>query len=169
MEYRILGPLEVVDGDRLVALGGPKQRAVLAMLLLEVGRVVSVDRLIDGVWGDEAADGAPATLQVYISNLRKVLEPAKGEHTVLIGRRPGYLLDLDPDSVDAVRFERLLAEARKDLVDERYGNAARQFAQALATWRGLPLADVPLETFAAPEINQLTEARVAALEDQVEA
>jgi predicted ATPase/DNA-binding SARP family transcriptional activator len=169
LEYRILGPLEVVDGDRLVALGGPKQRAVLALLVLEVGRVVSVDRLVDGVWGDEATEGAQATLQVYVSNLRKVLEPAKGEHTVLISRRPGYLLDVDPDSVDAVRFERLVEQARKDLVDERFGNASRLFAQALATWRGQPLADVPLETFAAPEITRLTEAKVAALEDQVEA
>ncbi|MGZ4594378.1 MAG: BTAD domain-containing putative transcriptional regulator [Actinomycetes bacterium] len=169
MEYRILGPLEVVDGDRTIALGGPKQRAVLAMLLLDVGRVVSVDRLIQGVWGDEAADGAMSTLQVYVSNLRKVLEPVKGEHTVLIGRRPGYVLEVEPDSVDALRFDRLLGEARKDLANERYDSASRLFAQALGTWRGQPLADVPLDEFAAPEITRLTEARIAALEDQVDA
>ena len=169
MEYRILGPLEVVDGGRVVSLGGPKQRAVLAMLLLDVGRVVSVDRLVEGVWGDDAAESSQSTLQVYVSNLRKVLEPTKGEHSVLIGRRPGYLLDVEPDSVDALRFERLLSEARKDLANERHGHAARVFAQALGLWRGAPLSDVPLDVFAAPEITRLNETRVAALEDRVEA
>ena len=169
VEYRILGPLEVLDDQQPVPLGGPKQRAVLAMLLLDLGRVVSTDRLILGVWGDDAGDNALATLQVYVSNLRKVLEPDKGQHQVLIGRRPGYLLQADPESVDLVRFERLLTAARKDLANERYGTASRQFDEALALWRGDPLSDLALEEFAAPEITRLQEARVSAIEDRIEA
>ena len=102
MDYRVLGPLEVRDGERSLALGGTKQRALLALLLLSANRVVSRERLIDELWGDDPPETAVTTVQVYVSRLRKVL-PAD----VLVTRSPGYLLRIDPDELDLDRFERL--------------------------------------------------------------
>ena len=169
MEYRVLGPLEVVSDGRPLALGGPKQRAVLAILVLQANEVVSVDRIIAGVWGESASDGALATLQVYVSGLRKILEPVKGEHRVIVAQRPGYMLVAEPDSIDAVRFERLVETARKELADERYEDASRHYTEALQLWRGEPLADFAFHDFAAPEASRLDGERVAALEDRIQA
>src|SRR5437773_309709 len=107
MEYRVLGPLEVRDGERRLALGGTQQRALLALLLLHANRVVSRERLIDELWGDDPPETAVKTVQVYVSRLRKLL-PAQALQT----RPPGYLLETGPD-VDLLRFERLCAGARK--------------------------------------------------------
>src|SRR4051812_49661415 len=107
MRYLVLGPLEVRDGDLSLALGGGKQRALLAMLLLSANRVVARERLIDGLWGEEPPETAVASVQVYVSRLRKVL-PAGSLQT----RPPGYLLDVEPGSLDLQRFEALSAEAR---------------------------------------------------------
>src|SRR6266498_916651 len=104
LQFRILGPLAVrLDGDQL-ALGGAKQRALLALLLLSANRVVSRERLIDGLWGEEPPETAITTLQVYVSRLRKLLGS-----NALVTRPPGYLLAADPDSIDLERFERRLA------------------------------------------------------------
>lgn len=169
MDFRLLGPLEVVSARGPVSLGGPKQRAVLAMLLLEANRVVSVERLIEGIWGESPADGAPATLQVYISSLRKVLESTKGQHRVLVSQRPGYVLRVDPERIDALRFEQMVTAARKDLADERFESAARGLSDAMKLWRGAPLADFAFQDFAAVDIARLDGARIAALEDRIEA
>ena len=110
MEFRILGPLEVVDGeDRSLELGGSKQRSVLAMLVLRAGRVVSTDALIDGLWGDAPPATASKSLQVYVSRLRKAL----GED-VIVTRTPGYLLDARPDAIDVSRVEALLEQAHAE-------------------------------------------------------
>src|SRR5438045_7244672 len=106
MEFRVLGPLEVRDGDGSLPLAGAKQRALLALLLLHANRVVSRDRLIDQLWGDEPPETAVTTVQVYVSRLRKLLPPG-----TLVTRPPGYILAADPETVDLLRFERMLAEA----------------------------------------------------------
>src|SRR3954468_5170450 len=104
IEYRVLGPLEVREGDRPLPLGGAKQRALLALLLLNANRVVSRERLIDDLWGDDPPETAITTLQVYVSRLRKLLGS-----NALVTRPPGYLLAADTESIDLERFERLLA------------------------------------------------------------
>ena len=108
MNYRLLGPLEVRGGDGTLPLGGAKQRAVLALLLLSANRVVSRERLIDELWGDQPPETAVTTVQVYVSRLRKLLPEG-----VLQTRPPGYLLAIEPDGFDLLLFESLVAEARK--------------------------------------------------------
>src|SRR3954447_22767837 len=137
---RLLGPLEVRLDDRPIELGPRKQRALFAMLALRVGHTVSVDRLVDGLWGEEPPGSAPKMVQLYISHLRPLLD-GNGARIVTHGR--GYELELSDGQVDAVRFEQLLDESR-----------ARE---ALALWRGDPLADFADEPFAATKIRRLDE------------
>ena len=115
MQFNILGPMEVRSGGEPLDLGGPKQRAVLAVLVLSVGRVVSVDRIVDELWGDEPPARALGTLQAYVFNLRRVLEPGRAPRapaTVLASQPPGYVLQVADDAVDANRFERSIARAQ---------------------------------------------------------
>src|SRR2546423_6511860 len=149
MEFQILGPLEVTSGGQSLDLGGHKQRTLLALLLLEANRVVSNDRLIDALWEDDPPDTAGKALQVHVSQLRKVLGRERLET-----RQPGYLLRVEPDELDLARFERLQEEGRLD--------------EALALWRGPPLADFAYERFAAAEITRLEEAHLACLEERLE-
>jgi DNA-binding SARP family transcriptional activator len=162
MDFRILGPLEVADGDALVALPGAKQRALLTILLLRVNEVVSTDRLIDDLWGDEPPGSGRTALQVRISQLRKALGPA-GE--VLITRPAGYILKVAPQQFDLHRFERLVEEA--DAAAPAV--AARKLREALALWRGPPLADLAYESFAQAAIGRLEELRLGVLEKRIEA
>lgn len=168
MEYRILGPIEVVDAQGArVDVGGPKQRALLALLLCEAGRVVSLDRIIDELWGDEPPPTATGTLQAYVSVLRRALEPGRKPREparMLLTTPPGYRLEVDPAKVDARRFEQLLGEAGELLAAEQAARAEALLDEALALWRGDPLADVAHEGFAQAEIARLTELRYAALE-----
>jgi peptide/nickel transport system substrate-binding protein len=152
VDVRLLGPLEVRLGDGPVELGPRKQRAVLAMLALEVGRTVSVDRLAEGLWGEEPPPSAPKMVQLYVSHLRRVLG---GNGVRIETRGRGYELQLPGDTVDVVRFERLLEESR-----------ARE---ALALWGGDPLADVADEPFAAAEIRRLEDLRLRAAEIAIDA
>jgi predicted ATPase/class 3 adenylate cyclase len=160
MEYRVLGPLEVRDGDRSLPLAGAKQRALLALLLLNANRVVSRDRLIDQLWGEEPPETAVTSIQVYVSRLRKLLAAE-----TLLTRPPGYLLEVEPENVDLFRFERLVGEARQ--VDPE--RAAQLLDEALALWRGPALAEFAGEPFAQIEGGRLDDLRVAALEDRIEA
>src|SRR5262245_46859106 len=107
LEFRILGPLEVADDRRAVALGGRKQRSLLAALLLTPNRAVSVDRLVDALWPARPPAAAANALQYHVSQLRKVL----GDAGTIVTHEPGYLIRIDPDRVDVFRFERLVAEA----------------------------------------------------------
>lgn len=125
MELRLLGPIEVRLEDRPIQLGPRKQRALLAMLALQVGRTVSADRLVEGLWGEEPPPSAPKMVQLYVSHLRPLLA---GSGARIVTRNGGYELQLSGDEVDVVCFERLLEESR-----------ARE---ALALWRGDALADV---------------------------
>jgi DNA-binding SARP family transcriptional activator len=160
VEYRLLGPLEVRNDDGLLALGGTKQRALLALLLLNANGVVARARLVDELWGDDPPETAVASVQVYVSRLRKLL-PAGA----LLTRAPGYLLAVEPDAVDLKRFERLTAAAR----DAEPASASRLLGEALALWRGPPLADLGEETFAWAERRRLEERRLAALEQRIDA
>jgi YVTN family beta-propeller protein len=164
IEFRILGPFEVLEHDRPLALGGPKVRALLAVLLLHRGEVVSTDRLIDALWGEQASETAAKTVQVYVSNLRKSLGDG-----VLVTRGRGYLLQAEACHVDSDRFDALVAEGRATLQTGNGRGAAELLSRALALWRGPPLADLAYERFAQAEIARLEETRVEALEDRIDA
>src|ERR671918_2367691 len=135
MEYTVLGPLEVRSHGRTIPIGSGKQRAVLAVLALDAGRVVPVERLIDELWGDTPPPTATTALQVYVSKLRKVLGDGAIET-----RTPGYVLRCSPDELDLRRFEQLIAEAR----GAEHERASVLLGEALALWRGSALADVDL-------------------------
>jgi DNA-binding SARP family transcriptional activator len=159
LEFRILGPLEIRAGERDLTPRREKHRALVAALVLHAGEVVSADRLIDELWGASPPRTAKGALQNYVSLVRKSL----GED-VLVSRPPGYLLDVTPEQVDLGRFERLLAEARAALPPEQEG----LLRQALALWRGPPLADLAFEPVAQVESARLEELRLAAQEELVE-
>jgi len=151
MQFRILGPLDVLGEDGLpVPLGGPRPRALLALLLLQPNRIVSTDRLIDGIWGESPPASAQNALQVHVHALRNVLGADRLET-----RSPGYVVHVGEDELDVGRFERLVA--------------AGAFADALALWRGPALADVAGQPFAQPEAARLDDARLAALEARIAA
>jgi flavin reductase (DIM6/NTAB) family NADH-FMN oxidoreductase RutF/DNA-binding SARP family transcriptional activator len=163
MEYRLLGALEARNEDRAVALGGAKRRALLAVLLLDAGRTVSSARLIDELWGDDAPASARKLIQIMVSHLRKVLPPG-----VLRTDASGYRLQIEPDTLDLARFERLAGEGRTASADGDHAVAAERLAGALALWRGPALAEFA-EPFAAREGARLEALRLAALEDRIEA
>ena len=164
LEVRIFGPLEAAEGGRPLALGGAKQRSVLAVLVVHRGEVVSSDRLIDEVWGEHPPATAAKTLQVYVSHLRKALGP-----DVLVTRGGGYVLDLGADRLDRDQFESLVGDGHRALTDGDVDGASRIFAEALAIWRGPPFADFAYEAFAQAEISRLDEVRLGALEDRFDA
>jgi YVTN family beta-propeller protein len=164
MQFRILGSLEVAKDGRPVTLGGTRQRAVLAILLLHRGEVLSVDRLVDALWSERSPDTATKTVQVYVSRLRKEL----GDGVVLT-RGGGYLLDVEPEQVDAARFERLAQEGRTALERGDVPAARDLLGEALGLWRGPPLDDLTYEEFAQAEIARLDELRLGTLEERIEA
>jgi DNA-binding SARP family transcriptional activator len=168
MQFRLLGPIEVEDDGRLLALGSAKQRALLATLLLHPNEVVSRDRLIDDLWGERPPGSASHSLEVYVSRLRKTLQP-DGRERVVITRPGGYLLRLEPEQLDLARFERLTRDGRSALAAGNYYRAAQQLRQALALWRGPALGELAYEPFARPEVERLEEQRLAALEERIEA
>jgi DNA-binding SARP family transcriptional activator len=159
-EFRILGPLEVSDETGPLLLGGLKQRAVLAMLLLEPGRIVSVDRLIDALWGEQPPRTATTSLQNFISQLRKTLGA-----DVLETKAPGYRLRVRPGELDLDRFRVLVESARGADPQTR----AEKLRHALALWRGPALADLSYEAFADPHVAYLEELRLATLEERIDA
>ena len=165
MHFGILGPFEVADDQgRELALGGRKQRAVLAILVLHSGEVVSSDRLIDELWGEHAPATAAKTIQVYVSNLRKALGGG-----VLVTRRGGYTLVREGVEVDVDHFESLAGAGRRALQEGDPREAADSLRAALGLWRGAPLSDYRYEPFAQDEIARLEEVRAVALEDRIDA
>jgi DNA-binding SARP family transcriptional activator/DNA-binding beta-propeller fold protein YncE len=171
LDFRVLGPLQVAVNGTLLPLGGAKQRAVLALLLLHANEVVSIDRLIDEVWGDSPPESAGNMLQGYVSHLRKTLEPGRrrGQYELLVSRSPGYVLHIRPEQVDAERFVRLTSEGRR-LLDEGDATAAAGcFREALKLWRGPALDDLVYERFARADAERLEELRLAAIEDRIDA
>jgi DNA-binding SARP family transcriptional activator/tetratricopeptide (TPR) repeat protein len=171
MEFRILGPLEALDEGRVVGLGGSRQRALLAVFLLHRGETLTTDRLIDELWGERPPATATKSVQVYISRLRKTLagEDEDGSAGMIVTREHGYELRLDPEDLDAHRFEQLVAEGRSDLAAGRPKPAASALEAALSLWRGPPLADLAYEPFAQREVARLDDLRLEALETLIEA
>jgi DNA-binding SARP family transcriptional activator len=160
VEFRILGPLEVRDGDRLVPLGGARQRAVLALLLTRANEVVSRDWLIDELWGERPPESAVNVLQTYVSHLRKALSAE-----LLVTRTPGYMIQVERDELDLYRFEDLATEA--DGAEPAV--AATKLRAALELWGGTALADFAYDPFAQATITRLEELRLTALERRIEA
>jgi DNA-binding SARP family transcriptional activator/ABC-type glycerol-3-phosphate transport system substrate-binding protein len=159
LAFRLLGPLEVTDGGRPVPLGGPRQRLVLAHLLLAANRVVTMDELIERIWDDEPPRAARNTIQSYISHLRAALGPDRIE-----GRTPGYVIHADAEELDVLRFEQLLRRARRMLpTDPR--QAAATLEEALTLWQGSPLSDLADSPSLVGEIARLQELRLSAVED----
>jgi DNA-binding SARP family transcriptional activator/predicted ATPase len=163
MDFLILGPLEVTSDGAPLALGGGKQRALLADLLLSAGRTVATSRLIDDLWGEDVPDSATKMVQIYVSRLRKVL-PAG----VLVTTASGYLVELPPEQVDLFRFERLAGAGRNALAMGDPNGAAAALREALALWRGPALAEFD-EPFAQTEARRLEELQLAALEERIDA
>ncbi|MEM7286479.1 MAG: BTAD domain-containing putative transcriptional regulator [Actinomycetota bacterium] len=169
MEYRVLGTLEVVRDGRPVDIGQYKRRAVLALLLINAGTVVSTDRIIDEIWDADSGRDRQNSLWVVISALRGLLDPDRKKRTdgtVLLTRSPGYLLAVDQADIDAARFEHLATEGRA-LLDTDPGAASLVLNEALALWRGQPYAEFTYEPFAHAEIARLDEMRMTALEDRI--
>jgi DNA-binding SARP family transcriptional activator len=162
VEYRVLGPLEVLDDARPLDLGAPRQRALFAFLLLHANEVVSTDRLAEALWPVEIPRTAAKAIQVYVSALRKALGSARD---LLETRGPGYVLRVAPGELDLHEFERLLTRSR----DEDAGPRAATLRDALALWRGAPLADFEYESFVQPEAARLGELRQLAIESRIEA
>ena len=173
VEFRILGPLEVLDGHgRPLALGGAKQRALLAVLLLHAGEVVSAPRLVDELWGEEPPETARGVVQVYVANLRKALEPGRAKRTassLLRTQPPGYLLDLDGHALDLDRFARLVQQGSAALAAGQAAEAADQLRGALKLWRGPALGDVALLGRDEGAVAELEERRLGALEERIQA
>ena len=162
VHFRVLGPLEVDAGDGPIPLGGPKQRAVLASLLIRANQVVPAEMLIDELWGEEPPEQARNTLQTYVSNIRKTLGDDR-----LQGRPPGYVLLLDPWELDATRFDSLVRDAKKAMaIDPNVAIAT--FEDALALWRGPALADLADRPSLLAEAARLDELRSEAQEDRIE-
>jgi DNA-binding SARP family transcriptional activator len=168
MEFRILGPLEVAERDRQVALGRGKQRSLLALLLLHANEVVPSEQLIDELWGERPPPTAAKSVQVYVSQLRKALRNGKPE-SPLLTRGHGYVLRVAAGELDVQRFERALADGRRALAADAPERAAELLRAGLSLWRGPPLADFAYEPFAQAEIARLEELRLAALEERIEA
>jgi DNA-binding SARP family transcriptional activator len=158
LEFRILGPLEVLEDGAPIPLTGQKQRALLAVLLLRANDVVPTDRLVELLWGDEPPRTASTSLQNFVSQLRKVLGTG-----ILETRAPGYRLRIEPEQLDLSRFERLVRRAREADLAER----TQLLREALRLWRGEPLADFAYESFAQNEIRRLEELRLAVIEERI--
>ena len=164
LDFRILGPLEVLDDDRTIELGGARQRAVLAILVLHRGETVSVDRIVEEMWGERPPATAVKTVQVYVSHLRRALV-----EDVVSSSRGGYALVVEAERIDALRFERLLDEGRAALSGDDPARAAELLRAALALWRGRALSDFAYERFAQDSSARLEELRLAAVEERIEA
>lgn len=165
LEVRLLGPVQVVRAGREIAVGGPRQRAVLALLVLRAGQVVFAGQLVEEVWRGRPPPGAAKTLRSYVSRLRAVLEPEAG----LTARGGGYVLGADSLMVDAGRFEELVAAGQTGLSRSDPGAAGSRFREALGLWRGQALADVREAEPLAREAARLEELRLVAVEGRIEA
>jgi DNA-binding SARP family transcriptional activator/streptogramin lyase len=166
VEIRLLGPLQVWRRGEQLELAGGRQRALLAILALNAGDVVSSDRLLEELWDGQPPPTAAKALQNLVSQLRRTIDPEQSG--VLLTRAPGYVLDIEPRAIDARRFERLASEGHAALEHEP-AQAGAQLREALALWRGDALAEFAYQRFAQTEIARLDEIRAGALEGRIDA
>jgi DNA-binding SARP family transcriptional activator len=159
VRFQLLGAVQLTDGDRSITVDGTKSRVLLAVLLINLNAVVSTSRLVEHLWGDEPPATAVGTLHAYISRLRRLVGP-----DVLLTRRPGYLLKVDPDHVDVRRFERLLAQGMAAVRDGEPHRAVSVLREALALWQGPCLAEFADQPMLADEIARMEGLRAAAAE-----
>jgi DNA-binding SARP family transcriptional activator/basic membrane lipoprotein Med (substrate-binding protein (PBP1-ABC) superfamily) len=171
VEFWLLGPFEVDADGRRLSLGGPQARAVLALLLLHRNEVVSVDRIVDELWSEQPPRSAEQAVRVYVSHLRKALEPrrADGPPEILLTRGNGYLLRVERGEVDVDHFEARRAQGQQLLALGDPDKAVAAFDEAMSLWRGPPLQDFVYDAFAHPEIARLEELRLTTLEDRFDA
>ena len=171
MQFLVLGPLEVTAGGGTVRLPAAKHRTLLAALLVRADQAVSADGLIEALWDGQPPASAAKTLQTYVSQLRRELEPtaAAGDWRVLRTADGGYRLDVDQDMLDARRFERLTEEGRRALHGKQPASAAAWLSEGLALWRGPAYGELAVAPFARAEAARLEELRLAALEWRAEA
>ena len=165
MEFLLLGPLEVREDRRNIPIRGAKQRALLALLLLNANEVVSRDRLIEELWRERPPGTAEHSLDHQVSRLRKLLESTD----LLVTKGGGYVLNVEPEQIDASRFERLLADGRRVNAAGDPAAAAETLRAALGLWRGATLVDLAYEDFARNEIERLEELRITAREELIDA
>ncbi len=166
LEFRILGPLEVARAGECLSFRGSRERALVALLAVNANRTVSAERLAYDLWDGSPPEGAIRSLRVYLSRLRQALGNAGH---IVITRPSGYLLQVDPDAIDAFRFDTLVARGQEQAKAGHQDEAAATFRKALALWRGPALADVAGAPFARAEAGRLEEARLAALEARIDA
>jgi DNA-binding SARP family transcriptional activator len=164
VKFRVLGPVEVIVDGRPVSLPAAKPRALLAVLLLSRNRVVSIGQLVDELWGETPPDTATKALQGYVSHLRKALGAER-----VVTKPPGYFLHVDEGELDLDQFEQLVREGRELLAAGDSKAAAKRLSEALELWRGTPFAEFESEPFARDAGARLEDARLAALEERIEA
>ncbi len=169
LQIRVLGPLEIAWDGKVVDLGGVKARALIARLLIDRGLIVSVDRLVDSMWGDHDGEGAEIALRSTISRLRKRLRQAGAPEDLIVTRAPGYALDVAPECTDVFGFEQMVAEGRRLLGRHRPSESLRALKAAQALWRGSAYSEVRDEPFARAEARRLEELLLAAIETRLDA
>jgi DNA-binding SARP family transcriptional activator len=168
LEFRLLGPVEAFADSVSLDLGGAKQRAVLALLLLHANELLPRERLIDDLWGGDPPATARDTVKVYVGRLRRLLS-SNGVPAPVLTRGSGYVLAIDPEQVDVHRFRRLSDQGSRALAEADVETAAALLREALSLWRGVPLADLGEASFVRDERVRLEELRLGALEDEFEA
>jgi DNA-binding SARP family transcriptional activator len=168
LQFGMLGPLEVRRDGKLLSIGGERQRALLALLLVHANELVTVDQLIDGLFGEQRSDSAVNAMRVAVSRLRRTLENGDSDD-VLRTATGGYVLSTDPGQLDVALFERLLADGQQLLVVGDHRSAATRLRAALALWRGPALADLSLREFLQPEIRRSEELHLLAVMERIDA
>jgi predicted ATPase/DNA-binding SARP family transcriptional activator len=168
VEFRVLGPLEVVVNGERAGLSAGAERALVELHLLNAGRVISASSLVDALWGENPPANAANALQGRISRLRRALVAVGLPETLVVTRRPGYMLDVDPDHVDAHRFARLVGEARRLTDQGRSAEARRLYDEALGLWPGDAAPEFGAHDWGRGEASRLTELRLAAIEERID-
>ena len=168
LQFRVLGPVEVCDGGQNLSLGGPKQRGLLADLILNAGTIVSTARLVDDLWGDDSPATAGHTVETYVARLRRILRDGSRPE-LLLTRPPGYLLDAEPGQVDAFRFGQLVQDGTAAAGRGDHEQASALLRAALALWRGPALTDVADAPFARAAAKRLTDQHLLALQRRIDA